>query len=755
MHAVHKSLWNKALYSYAFGLSLAVALLSCGEPGSAVAADDQSEEEISVTHEPNAKPAKTNRLANATSPYLLQHAHNPVDWYEWSDEALQRAKDEDRPIFLSIGYSACHWCHVMAHESFEDESVAAILNANFVNIKVDREERPDIDEIYMTAVQVMTGSGGWPLSVFLTPDLEPFYGGTYFPPEDRYGRSGFKTVLASLIQAWEERRDDVARSAEQLTAHIRETTATAAGTPSAVEFQVLQRAAKELRGTFDADHGGWGGAPKFPSSAGIALLLRQHHHTGEQDLLDMAAFTLKKMFYGGMYDHLGGGFHRYSVDARWLVPHFEKMLYDNAQLSQVYLEAYQVTGDPLFRRVAEETFDYVLRDMRDPAGAFYSSEDADSEGEEGKFYIWTQEEILSLLGEAEGELFCQYYDIRADGNFESHEPYHGGLNILHIPLPPVRVAKDSGLDVAALERKMKDLRDVLINARNKRVRPGRDDKILTSWNALMIGSLARAYQTLDEERYLKAAESAATFILEEMMEDGVLLRSHRAGESRLPAYLDDYAFMTSALLDLYEATFDLKWLTAADQLAQSMTREFWDDAANGFFFTTDRHRHLIARTKPAYDGAEPSGNSMAALALLRLAKLTGNERYFDKAEAVLSTFADNMLRAPRASLNMLCAADFYLNPPREIAIVGPVETDSVTAFLHAVRRPFLPNKVVALVDPSAPGADAVGERVPLLADKELVGGQAAVYVCQNFACKRPVTDAEELPEVLGTAKKKE
>ena len=728
---------------------MALTLCLCG----LVDAAQHSEEGNGVTQEPNQKPANTNRLADATSPYLLQHAHNPVDWYPWCEEALQRAKDEDKPIFLSIGYSACHWCHVMAHESFEDEVIAAILNANFVNIKVDREERPDIDELYMTAVQLMTDSGGWPLSVFLTPALEPFHGGTYFPPADRWGRPGFKTVLTSLIQAWDQRRDDVARTAEQITANVREATANAAGTPAAVEPHVFQRAVKELRGTFDADHGGWGGAPKFPSSAGIAFLLRQYQHTGARDLLDMASYTLRKMFYGGMYDHLGGGFHRYSVDARWLVPHFEKMLYDNAQLSQVYLEAHQVTGDQLFRRVAQETLDYVLRDMRAPAGAFYSSEDADSEGGEGRFYIWTQEEVLSLLGETDGGLFCQYYDVRDEGNFDSQEPSHAGRNVLHIPVPPARIAKEAGMDLAELERKMTDLRDVLFNARGKRIRPGRDDKILTSWNALMIGSLARAYQVLDEERYLIAAERAAAFILEKMVRDGVLLRSHRAGESQLPAYLDDYAFMTAALLDLYEAAFNVTWITAADQLAQSMIRDFWDDAGGGFFFISDRHKHLIARTKPSYDGAEPSGNAMAALALLRLATLTGNHECFDKAETVLSTFAGAMARAPRASLNMLSAADFYLNPPKEIAIVGSVEADSTAALLQAVRRPFLPNKVVALLDPSAPGTDGIGKRVPLLAGKELVNGMAAVYVCQDSVCQRPVTDAAELPGVLGTAGK--
>ncbi|MCL4691769.1 MAG: thioredoxin domain-containing protein [Candidatus Hydrogenedentes bacterium] len=696
-------------------------------------------------------PKHTNRLIDATSPYLLQHAHNPVDWYPWGEEAFERARNEDKPIFLSIGYAACHWCHVMEHESFEDEAVAEILNEHFISIKVDREERPDIDEIYMTAVQIMTGSGGWPMSVFLTPELKPFYGGTYFPPQDMMGRPGFKSLLRSIADAWVNRRDEVMKSAEQLTQYVRNSQDMRTGAEGDLAVELLQAAVGDLRETFDTIHGGWGGAPKFPSSPSIELLLRQHAHTGESDLLEMATQTLTEMCRGGIYDHLGGGFHRYSVDAQWLVPHFEKMLYDNAQLSEVYLDAHQATGDPLFARVAREVLDYEIRDMQDPGGAFHSTEDADSEGKEGIFYTWRHDEIIEHLGKEEGELFCAYYSVEPNGNFTSHESYHSGLNILHISKDPGAVAKDAGISRDDLEKRIAACRERLMNVRKQRVRPGLDDKILTSWNGLIIGSLAQAYSVLGDERYRDAAVRAADFVLLEMTKDGVLLRSHRNGESRIPGYLDDYAFFATGLIDLYEATFDVRWLNEADRLATGMIELFWDDANGGFYFTREGQQDVLTRTKPTYDGAEPSGNSMAAWALARLAKLTDNRDYAQKAERILRINTANMASAPRGFMKMLCVADFHLSPTREIAIAGEPDSEPVQAYLHALNGAFIPNKVVALIDPSSAEADALEKRVPLLASKSLVNGEPAVYVCENFACKQPVTTPEALMETLGVS----
>ncbi|MCP4642550.1 MAG: thioredoxin domain-containing protein [bacterium] len=692
----------------------------------------------------------TNRLANETSPYLLQHARNPVDWYPWGEEALQRARDEDKPIFLSIGYSACHWCHVMEHESFENEAIAALLNEHFVNIKVDREERPDLDEIYMTAVQLMTGSGGWPMSVFLTPDLKPFYAGTYFPPEDRFGRPGFMRVVTQLAQVWREEREKVLGSADQTTAAVqRAMTGRPSSGTEAVSRDQVQGAVRALQQTFDPTDGGFGGAPKFPSGPSIALLLRWHVTTGDEEALKMATVTLRKMYEGGVYDHLGGGFHRYSTDAQWLVPHFEKMLYDNAQLAEAYLEAYQLTHDALYRHVAEDIFEYVLRDMQNPEGGFYSSEDADSEGEEGKFYVWTWDELMSVLGEEEGGLFCRHYGVREGGNFDSHESYHQGQNILH--LGSASDDAEPGLSAEELEQRLAQSREKLLTVRGGRVRPGLDDKILTSWNGLMINAFAKGYQVLGDERYKDAAVRAGAFMVREMDRDGTLLRTHRNGESRLPAYLDDHAFLCDALVSLYEATFDVRWLEAADSLAGRMVDGFWDSDAGGFFFTTVDHTNLLVRTRPMHDSAEPSGNSIAAQALLRLARLTGKGDYFNKAETILSLNRQGMSASPRGFVKMLSVADFYLNAPKEIAVVGESGTAEVDAFLRTIHGNFVPSKVVALLDPTAPNRAVVEARIPLLTDKKLIDGHPAVYVCKDFACQQPVTSADALAQLLGIA----
>ena len=692
--------------------------------------------------------AHTNRLAAETSPYLLQHAHNPVDWYPWGEEALSRARKENKPIFLSIGYSACHWCHVMERESFEDPEIAKVLNTHFISIKVDREERPDLDEIYMTAVQMMTGSGGWPLNVFLTPDLKPFFGGTYFPPEDRYGRPAFKKVLERIAEVWGGNPDEVLRNAEELTRAIRDNAESGALPAGALDASVLAKAVAELEQAFDSRWGGFGGAPKFPPSGAIAVLLRQYRHTREAKLLEMAKLTLDRMAYGGMYDQLGGGFHRYSTDRHWLAPHFEKMLYDNALLAQVYLEAWQVTGKELYRRVATEILDYVRRDMTDRRGGFHSAEDADSEGVEGKFYVWSPDQVETVLGKEDGVFFCEYYGVTEGGNFEGH-------SILNVPREPSAFAHEKGVSPKEMEERLARLRHELRKARAGRVRPGRDDKVLAAWNGMMVSAFARGYQVLSEERFLKAAETAADFVLANMVRDGLLLRTYHgldneqeAGVSKLPAYLDDYAEMANGLLDLYEATFDLRWLEAADDLSRRMVAEFWDEKNAGFFYTSAAHKNLLVRTKPFYDGAVPSGNSTATLVLLRLSKLLDNAGYYQKAEAALTATRDMMSAQPRAYLNLLCAADFYLHPTREIAIVGRRDAADTQRFLELIHGRFIPNKIIALAAPDGPGAGATGKQIPLLSGKTMLSGKATVYVCENYACKQPVTDAAALKRIL-------
>jgi len=693
--------------------------------------------------------AYTNRLSLETSPYLLQHAHNPVDWYPWGPEALGRARAENRPIFLSIGYSACHWCHVMERESFEDEGIAEILNRHFVSIKVDREERPDLDEIYMMAVQLISGGGGWPMSVFLTPDLKPFFAGTYFPPRALYGRPGFDTVLGAIAAAWEERPTAIIESAEEITAGVRqylghgEKPGDSGLSSPWSELEACEglfaAAEQDLRASFDAAEGGFGPAPKFPPSMAIAFLLRRYLHTHEESVLHMATHTLEKMAKGGIYDHVGGGFHRYSTDEHWLVPHFEKMLYDNALLAQAYLEGYQVTGNPLFRRVAIETLDYALRDMRHPSGGFYSSEDADSEGEEGKFYLWTREEILKVLGETDGEIFCTAYGVESEGNFALHEPGQPGTNVLS-----VSNARDLGNEAA--EQAIERMRGQLLAARNRRVRPARDEKILASWNGLMISALAQGAQVLGDARYLAAARECASFMLVHMMRDGRLVRAYREETGRVQGFLDDYAFLAVALLDLYETDFDLRWFDAARDLAGKMIELFWDPVGGGFFLSDDPSGDLIARTKPMHDGAEPSGNAMAALALLRLAAYTERGDYGEKARQILDANLDAMSRIPRGRMKMLCAADFAASPRMEVAVAGRLDSPEVSVLLKPLRTRFVPNKIVAGVDGAA--LDGYCERMPFLRSKTAISGHPTVYVCRDRVCGPPITTAEGLEKVL-------
>jgi hypothetical protein len=662
-----------------------------------------------------------------------------VDWYPWGDEALARARNEDRPIFLSIGYSACHWCHVMERESFENDAIAAFMNDHFVNVKVDREERPDLDEIYMTAVMAMTGRGGWPMSVFLTPDLEPFYGGTYYPPVDAGRQPGFLTVLRGLAAAWKDRRTEALQSAEGLTKYLREAAGSASAGPGPLGPDLIPNAARMLRASFDAEHGGWGGAPKFPSSGAIALLLREHRRSSDPQLLRMVRLTLDRMAQGGIYDQLGGGFHRYSVDEQWLVPHFEKMLYDNAQLAQVYLEAFQATGKSLYRRVAQDTLDYVLRDMQAPEGGFYASEDADSEGREGQFYLWTRREIESVLG-SDAEFFCAYYGVKETGNFPSHEAYHAGQNILFVPKPP-------GTTAAAIEERLANARARLLDVRKQRVRPGLDDKLLTSWNALMITALAQGAQVLGEPRYREAAERAARRILADRTCEGRLLHMDNAGEDRVPGFLDDYALMANALVDLYETTFDTAWLTDAERLAREMMEQFWDTSGAGFFFAGPHHQHLLLRTKPLIDGQEPSGNSAAALALLRLASYTGDETFADHGRRVLESSAAALAQLPQAHLKMLLALDYFVEPPCEVVLAGERGSPGMDALLGTLHGVFLPNKAVALVDASS-GTEPSTRPIPFAEGKAMLEERATAYVCRNHTCGPPVFSAEELTEKL-------
>jgi hypothetical protein len=676
----------------------------------------------------------TNALIHETSPYLLGHAHNPVQWYPWAEEALRRAREEDKPILLSIGYSACHWCHVMERESFENEAIARLMNENFVNIKVDREERPDLDAIYMNAVQMMTGSGGWPMTVFLTPDQVPFYGGTYFPPEDRHGMPGFPRLLAGVAQAYRERREQVFGSAAAIAAELRKNEAAEfAATP--LEAELLDKAVANLMAGYDSEHGGFGSAPKFPPSMSLAFLLRSHVRTREERggrLLAAVEETLGKMACGGIYDQLGGGFHRYSVDQRWLVPHFEKMLYDNALLSRIYVDAYRVTGKPLYRRVAEETLDYVLREMTSPEGGFYSTQDADSEGHEGKFFVWTPAEVSAVMGEGDAEAFCAYYDITPEGNFE-------GKNILNVPRPAGQVARLLRLDEAELGRIVERGRRLLFAEREKRVKPARDDKILAAWNGLMLRSLAEGANALGRADYRAAAILNAEFVLSRRARDGRLLRTCRGTEAKLDAYLEDYAALVDALVSLYEATFDPRWLDEAERLAEVLIEKFWDGQRGGFYFTASDHEALISRPKDLYDNATPSGNSLACCGLLRLSKLTAQEGWAKCATRILEMAALPMSRHPSAFGNLLCALDFTLSRPREIAVAGDPASRETQLLLDEIFRRYLPNTVVAC---------GSGDRPALIQGRPPVDGKPAAYVCRNYTCRAPVTTAAELGALL-------
>ncbi|MGD9627769.1 MAG: thioredoxin domain-containing protein [Pyrinomonadaceae bacterium] len=703
----------------------------------------------------------TNKLIGESSPYLLQHAHNPVDWYPWGEEAFERAKAEDKPVLVSIGYSACHWCHVMEHESFEDEKVAEIQNRHFINIKVDMEERPDVDQIYMNFVQLTTGRGGWPMNVFITPEKLPFSGGTYFPPTQRYNMPSWPQVLMSIADAWETKRDELLHSANEIVGELRRMTLTELS--GGVDGSLSEHAYKSFVNSYDARNGGFGGAPKFPAAMAMDFLLRYWKRTGDTGALEIVKTTAEKMAKGGIYDQIGGGFHRYAVDAIWLVPHFEKMLYDNAQLIRVYLHLYQVftpereevrngqvegialadaRASAFFRRIAVETLENVRREMTDASGAFYSTQDADSEGEEGKFFVWTPKEIAEVLGEEDAREFCALYDVTEDGNFE-------GKNILNIRGGRTGDLGGGESDGDAFVQAGR-LRSSLFEAREKRIKPFRDEKVLTAWNGLMLAAFAEAAAVLDEPEYLELAKANADFLLREMvvhddtpqaaLQAGTpavqsfrVLRTWKDGRAKLNGYIEDYANLADGLIELYQVSGEARYLHSARELADAMITEFWDEENGGFFFTSNDHEELIVRNKDFFDNATPSGNSVAADVLLKLAKLYGEEKYERFATTVLRLAASQIKRFPSGFGRMLSAAEFNLSDVKEVAIVG----EKGSGLEREVWSEYRPFKVVAS-----------GGDVPLLEGREAVDGKPTAYVCENFVCQRPVKNAEDLRELL-------
>lgn len=681
-----------------------------------------------------------NRLAKEKSPYLLQHANNPVDWYPWGEEAFDRANRENKPVFLSIGYSTCHWCHVMERESFEDEEVAAILNEGYISIKVDREERPDIDHIYMTVCQAMTGHGGWPLTVIMTPGKKPFFAGTYYPKRGKWNMPGLIDILTDVREKWLQDRELVERAGEKVVEILRPRFDTAG--QGELSKEILGRAYKQLLGQFDRKHGGFGEAPKFPTPHNLTFLLRYWRRSGDEEALNMVEKTLESMYLGGIYDHIGYGFSRYSTDKKWLVPHFEKMLYDNALLGLAYIETYQATGRDFYARVAKEIFSYVLRDMTSPEGGFYSAEDADSEGVEGKFYVWAPDEVKEVLGERDGELFCRLYDITPEGNFEGH-------SIPNLIFQSTEdVAAEYNMRPQELMELVEEFRKKLFEHRKKRVHPYKDDKVLTSWNGVMIAALARAAAVFEEPIYREAAIRSVNFINTNLRHrDGRLLARYRDGESAHLGYLDDYAFFAWGLMELYEATFDTSYLKMAFDVTKDAIELFWDAEEGGFFFYGNDAEQLIARPKEIYDGAMPSGNSVALLNLMRLARLTGDDSLSDTAEKQARAFAGEVGQHPRGYTHFLMGLDFLFGPTREIVIAGRPGEAAAEAMVKAVRRRFIPEAVIAFHPEGEEGAE-IEELAPFLKDQNQIDGKATAYICQNYACMAPTTDYNKFINIL-------
>lgn len=702
-----------------------------------------------------------NRLAKEKSPYLLQHSDNPVDWYPWGEAAFQKAQKEDKPIFLSIGYSTCHWCHVMEHESFENPEIAKILNEHFVSIKVDREERPDIDHAYMSVVVAMTGSGGWPLSAFLAPDKKPFFGGTYFPPEAKWGAPGFKDLLLSISDTWKNRREEILQSGRSILDILQNQDAKKKSESPALDRKTLDLAYRQLTQMFDSRNGGFGEQPKFPTSHNLSFLLRYGKRAGEQNAFSMAEKTLLAMAEGGIHDHLGGGFHRYSTDEKWHVPHFEKMLYDQAILTRTYLEAYQVTQKPFYIEVAKDIFDYVLRDMQYPQGGFFSAEDADStppdadlkdhpEKKEGAFFLWGAEEISQVLGKDDADIFNYHFGVEPAGNaaFDPHGEFIG-KNILYVAHSLKGTANHFKKSASDVEMTLRRSKEKLFQQRTKRPKPHLDDKILTDWNGLMISSLAFGSRVLHEPRYLKGAEDAAQFILKNLIKkDGRLLHRFRDGEAAILGTISDYAFFICGLLDLYEASFKIEYLREAKRLAKDMVRFFWDDGPGGFFFSASDAEKILFKQKDIYDGAIPSGNSMAALNLIRLSRLTLEDDWEKKAGKLFDAFSSEVAQRPSGYAQMLIALDFALGPSQEIVLVGDAKDKMTQEMIKAIFAPFLPNKVVAFRPFLEKEAQPIFNLVPFLKEQSAIGLRPTVYICENYVCKLPTNDLHKLKELL-------
>ncbi len=693
---------------------------------------------------------KPNRLINEKSPYLLQHAYNTVDWYSWGEEAFAKARAEDKPIFLSIGYSTCHWCHVMEHESFEDSTVAAMMNEVFISIKVDREERPDIDNIYMTVCQMLTGSGGWPLTIIMTPDKKPFFAGTYFPKEARFGRIGMIELINRIDEAWKNNREKINESAENISSAIADIGETKGD--KEISREALTSAFNQLNSRYDSQFGGFGTSPKFPSPHNLTFLLRYWKRTGDNEALKMVEKTLSGMYNGGMYDHVGFGFHRYSTDREWLVPHFEKMLYDQALLLNAYVEAFQATGKVEYSQIAEEIITYVLRDMTSPEGGFYSAEDADSEREEGKFYLWTIDEVSKVLDKDSAELFIEVYNIKSAGNFHDEAAKSSsGKNIPHIENNIDIIAQRHNLSQKELQIKLSKIKAELFDAREKRIHPHKDDKILSDWNGLMIASLAKTGRVLNNNKYTKAAVKAMDFILDDLRNDsGRLIHRFRDGDASLTASVDDYAFIIWGILELYETTFDVKYLRTSLELQELQIKHFWDDKNYGFFFTPDDGEELLTRTKEIYDGAIPSGNSVAFMNLLKLSRLTSETKYEEYASKMSKAFYRQVMNSPSGSTMMLQAVDFAIGPSYEVLITADNESKK-EIMLDSLNQLYVPNKVVLLKE--SDNQLELEKIAPFTKNYEIMQNQVFVYVCQNFVCSLPTDDPAKLRELLNQKKK--
>jgi uncharacterized protein YyaL (SSP411 family) len=689
----------------------------------------------------------SNRLSRETSPYLRQHADNPVDWYPWSQDAFDKAQREDKPIFLSIGYSTCHWCHVMAHESFEQPEVARLMNETLVAIKVDREERPNIDNAYMRACQVMTGSGGWPLTIIMTPDKKPFFAATYIPRESRFGLEGMMELIPHIRDIWTTRRGEALSLSDRITAELQRISQSTPG--EELDEATLKLAYEQLARSFDGEHGGFGSAPKFPTAHNLLFLLRYWKRSGSKPALDMVEQTLQSMRGGGIYDHIGFGFHRYSTDSQWFVPHFEKMLYDQAMLAMAYIEAYQATGKEDYRKTAREIFTYVLRDMTSPDGGFFSAEDADSEGEEGKFYVWTKEQVRQVLGNEEADFFAHIFDIKEDGNYtEEAGEKKRGTNILHLRKSLEEIAADLRVSEQDLQGHLEALRQRLFAYREKRVHPTKDDKILTDWNGLMIAALAKGAQAFDEPQYAEVAYRAADFILRNMRKSNGRLWHRRRGDwTGIEANLDDYAFLVWGLIELYEATFDASHLESALELTSDMMKHFWDECSGGFYLVPDDGESLLVRNKEIHDGAIPSGNSVAMLNLLRLGRMTANSDFEEKAARIGRAFSGSVKQSPASHGQLMVALDFGIGPSYEVVIAGNAHAIDTRAMAITLRTRFLPNKVM-LLNPGDRESTRIARLAEFTKKQPSIGGRATAYVCLNYGCKSPTTDINKMLELL-------